>query len=384
MGTDINVILASFSEAKPRKTVFGNYRIEGDVLKFIANSSDDKYVSTEADFKALIKKVKELDGVFTDQDRKNAIAPDAVKFNSGGMRLYFKFKEENIVARKLNGSIVGNSSVLPLIGRKIAYGHVNHNRSVTPIQTALSRKHLMIPFTVFEQADLDITKFEVIERGSEETVEVEIEEWNHYRGEKTKRIEKRHFTGATLFKVDGKTYLFDIDRREIKHKIFNPFLVQLTKSAKTIAEAYEILKPEDVKRAEKAGLKVLRQGEWFFIPAPKFSPPKLNETEKLLAVIGGSRWGTEQSIKRVFQKDAKNLEKKAQAAFEKSVKPIQLRAGQNRPNSVETGIVLNGETFVTGTIEHDGREHAPLKLTGWYQAVPNTSTRSFTITGDVD
>ena len=44
----------------------------------------------------------------------------------------------------------------------------------------------------------------------------------------------------------------------------------------------------------------------------------------------------------------------------------------------------NKSHLVSGYVEHSGREHAKLVLKGWFKAIPNTSTRSFTITGDVD
>jgi hypothetical protein len=89
------------------------------------------------------------------------------------------------------------------------------------------------------------------------------------------------------------------------------------------------------------GKQVLRQGEWFFVSTNV--DPKGNE-----------------------------------------IKPMELRAGANRPNRAELGFQNGNETYVSGTITHSGREHAPLKLKGWYTVFPNTAIESFTITGDID
>lgn len=97
----------------------------------------------------------------------------------------------------------------------------------------------MIPFTVFSQAGLDLDKYVLIDRGPESTVTVSVE--SNERDDDNNRImidESRHFTGASLFEVDGKSYLFDIDQIEITHKIFNAFLVAVTPGVRTIAEAY--------------------------------------------------------------------------------------------------------------------------------------------------
>ena len=102
----------------------------------------------------------------------------------------------------------------------------------------------------------------------------------------------------------------------------------------------ENLKPQSVKDAEQKGLKVLRQGEWFFIPVEgEFDAKKRVATS----------WD-----KRTFE-------------------PLVLRAGRNRPNNVSKHALVNGVEHVTGLVEHSGREHASLELKGWYLPVPNTS-----------
>lgn len=59
-------------------------------------------------------------------------------------------------------------------------------------------------------------------------------------------------------------FLFGYDERRI-------FISSLAEEdVKTVKEAFESLKPVDVKDAEFQGKKVKRQGEWFFIPISKF------------------------------------------------------------------------------------------------------------------
>lgn len=248
---------------------------------------------------------------------------------------------------------IGNSSVLPLLGRKVAFGHEVLNRTETEIQRYISSFIPMVPFSVFKEAKLNLFKMTILERGKPSQVTRRVQTGWDYKTDKPKmREETVHFTGASLFKVEDKTFLFDIDQREIKHKIFNPFLVQLVHDVATIKEAYQSLKPIQVIEAEKNGLKVLRQGEWFFIPVDgQFEAEKERNS-----------WSNKLEYKR-----------------------FTLQAGPNRPNHVNRGLTLpNGDVLVTGTVKHSGREHAALLLKQWYKAVPNTSTRSFTITGDVD
>lgn len=265
---------------------------------------------------------------------------------------------QNIIALRIerNGQtlFIGNSSVLPLIGRSVSFGRESLNRSVSEVQTRLSRHIQMIPFSVFVEANLDLTKINILDRGPEKTVTRIETKYDAKKREDVKIDVDVHFTGASLFEVQGRLFLFDIDQREIKHKIFNAFLVELTTPSKTIADAYQSLKPQAVIDAEKAGLEVKRQGEWFFIPVK-------GEFE---AVTHRPQWGNDKG---------------------KTVPmPLDLRAGQNRPNKVTMHAIVKGETLVSGRCEHSGREHATLMLKGWFKAVPNTSVQSFTLTGDVD
>lgn len=66
---------------------------------------------------------------------------------------------------------------------------------------------------------------------------------------------------------------------------------------KTVAEAYESLKPESVKIAEKLGRKVLRQGDMFFIRDKKLAVPEGEEPLPGL-FLHNSNHAAEESIKR--------------------------------------------------------------------------------------
>lgn len=262
--------------------------------------------------------------------------------------------EQDIIALKIERAnetlFVGNSSILSLIGRTVSFGNVSNNRSVTEVQTRLSRHIQMIPFSVFMEAGLNLLNIDILDRGAEETLVRQEIKYDSKLKKNVPHDVEIHYTGASLFKVDGKTFLFDIDRREINHKIFNAFMVQLQTEVSTIGEAYEALKPKEVLDAEAKGLEVLRQGEWFFVP-----------------------------VKGEYEA------KKASGRFDKKqYEPMTLQAGRNRPNTVQKYAVVGKNTYVTGTVEHSGREHHPLMLRGWFKPVVNTSIQSFTLTGDVD
>jgi len=245
-------------------------------------------------------------------------------------------RDKDVIAIKFKDITIGNSSALKLEDR------FSRSRE-TEVQRLLSTKVQMIPFEVFKQANLDLSKFKLLDKGQSETL-TRIDKKYDYKTEKEVITETpQHFTGASLFKVDSEVFLFDVDRNEINNGIINPFLVKLSdKTVTTIKDAYESLKPEIVKDAEKQGLEVKRQGEWFFIP--------------IFNIISDTT----------------------------EVKEMFLRAGNNRPNRVEKGFENNKMFFVKGKVSHTGREHKDINLKVWHQAIPNTATTSWTVTGDID
>lgn len=68
-----------------------------------------------------------------------------------------------------------------------------------------------------------------------------------------------HRIGASLFEHSGKYYLAAMDEGSY-------FISVLPDSCEKVSKAFEILKPEIAKKAERQGRNVLRQGEWFMIP----------------------------------------------------------------------------------------------------------------------
>jgi hypothetical protein len=361
---DLDKVIQKFLTGK-EKGVSGNYRIDGDRLIWRTSRKEDIrfyfYSGETSDNSKTISNAEHFIGLVESgsiEDLKKAMK------GKGSDSVYFKYHatKEDVIAVRLKRPTevyyVGNSSILPLIGARMAYGNEQRNRSETDVQRRLSRLIPMFPFVALIQADLDLTKLNVLERGSEGKVSRKRTEYNYRTGKQETRIETVHFTGASLIEVEGVHFLFDIDRREVEHKIFNPFMVQLKGKPKTIATAYESLKPDEVKKAEAKGIKVLRQGEWFFIPTSKKLKP-ITQEERI------SEWKPGIKPKRV------NV-------------PGTLRAGQNRPNRTEMFAFHGKEIYVKGLVEHSGREHEPILLKQWCRAIPNTSVRSFTITGDID
>ena len=317
---------------------------------------------------------------------------------------------ENIAVKLTSGLVISNANRLEYCESSMAWGNrvsgTRWGNAQTKTQRTLEKNGAMpVPFSVFEQAKLDISMVRVVDKAKAENLRIITEK---YEGGKTvKEIEKRHYVGACLLEVDGTFFLFDIDREELKHKLFNPFVVKLPREAKTIKEAYDILIPDAVKKAIKTKRRWERQGEWFFVFRYKNLPKLPKAPKELQAIVdnpphvkdfGGMadtddyKEGETWCI--TFDDDANRVkylaaceqhEKTKQEIRDYSTHEGELRQGTSRPNTVEKYIKVGDKVLVTGKISHTGREHRDLLLKdGWYEAIPNTAVGSWQVSGEID
>jgi len=289
---------------------------------------------------------------------------------------------ETPIVAKLNGQLIGNSARLDTVLRLREF---RSSVAVIPEQEALTNVLPMIPFSTIKEAGLSLASYRELDKSNDETVWLKqkanwqsenqvkfLETRSNVRNVKAEVMESndklfsvtfeesRHFTGARLFTCADAMgtvarFLLDIDREEINHGIFNPFMVRLKpdSEANTIAQAYAELKPQAVIDAENQGLTVIRQGEWFFIPV-------------------------------VYQNLCEGTFNERTKGLKDWQKQGRLQVGRNRPNIVQMFQQMSSGTCVKGKIEHSGREHRTVTLEKWHLAVPNTASVSWQVSGDID
>ncbi|MHC4219214.1 MAG: hypothetical protein ACYSU7_12255 [Planctomycetota bacterium] len=157
-------------------------------------------------------------------------------------------------------------------------------------------------------------------------------------------------------------------------------------SAAGVAQALEALKPEAVQEAEEAaGLKGrdrkrrknparVRQGEWFFIPAPTLRvDERMVLRREPLRRGGGSPHWAEYAYRTG-----------GETVFVNYLFPNGLTAQEHaqwrRENrrviaSVRWQLMLRDpDVYVKGTVKH--RDHATIRLDGWHRVMMNTETMS--------
>lgn len=248
---------------------------------------------------------------------------------------------------------LGNSSRMQVEGTNVAFGRRTRVWRESQSQRIMQRMGVpMLPFQAFNEAGLKVTATRIIDQSGAETVK------RHVRTDKkgNKTFQDVHFTGASLFQNGTSQFLFDIDRLEIEHGVFNPFIVELPKKVSTIAEAYDSLIPLAVRTAIAEGKEVKRQGEHFFI--------KVADADAFKADKAPRRDWDEQDAETRFVEG-------------------RMSAQGNRDHVATR---FNAKTgYVSGFVKHQGREHLDTDLTsGWWKPVPNTAVKAFTITGDID
>jgi hypothetical protein len=318
---------------------------------------------------------------------------------------------EQIAYKMADGSILMNSNQLKYVGRKMAWGReVRRYHEESQEQIWLRDLGCIpIPFTLFEETNTDVRDFSWIVKPIAEAVVLK-------NGNIVIEEQSRHFSGGCLFAIDNETYLFDIDRQELNHGIFNAFVTKLPSRVDTIKDAYDLLMPDEVKKAINGGIEVNRQGEFFFVKVSEECPVKVELTneEKEILKFPPSRegFGISPRVNMTFISDDRdpyienhyklpltNINTPETEEFQKyalQYKAIHDKyiAGQSIPgvlgksssgsHNVEKFVKFGDDTFVSGTVKQQRREHADLTLNGWFKVYGNTGTISWTITGNID
>lgn len=115
----------------------------------------------------------------------------------------------------------------------------------------------------------------------------------------------RHVLGESVFRATYTTYSREAGYQDISawflsafdHQETNQhyFLCQLPGPAVSVKDALEVLRPQEVKDADRHGLTVTRQGDVFAVPAPISTREvrKLGESQRMAQLLGTSHIATE-------------------------------------------------------------------------------------------
>lgn len=215
------------------------------------------------------------------------------------------------------------------------------------LRESLTRKKVkfaIIPFSALNSAGIDISRIKYIDLEKEKTMLVKIK---NKAGEMEEKL--RHLLGSVVFEFNNRYFLSGVDESGT-NAWRSYFLAELPYKVSSVEEAYNALKPEEVKQAERLGLEVKRQGEWFFIPVDKEINIKLNKE--------------------------KNVSRSAL---------LPNRDRNRRLMHLATRLFTdNKKMYAKGTVRHLEKQHRMLTLPSWYEVYENTQINSWVSSGKID
>jgi hypothetical protein len=166
----------------------------------------------------------------------------------------------------------------------------------------------------------------------------------------TRRV---HTLGDTVVRVRDHYYLSAVDPTGVGRGMY--FLAELhtDHAPQSLADAFDSLKPDAVRKAEAEGRDVKRQGEWFAIPTKRLTSELMRDVERDAAIYRQHH---------VLGRDGHHEIEEA----------VIYRAGDRK-----------GEVYARGVFRHTEGEHHNLDLgtIRWHQVVHNNQGASYTLTG---
>ena len=151
-----------------------------------------------------------------------------------------------------------------------------------------------------------------------------------------------------------------IDRLLCGHDEREYFIASLPSDARitTIEQAIDSLKRNPVREAERRGEKVIRQGEWYFIPQPNFEEEgsHIHQNEPLVRRVRGRMAGTPHMASEVIRTGSETT-RVGTGRYDKEGNEIMRE--MSRVESV----------YARGTVSHP--DHKTIKLQGWHLVVMN-------------
>jgi hypothetical protein len=178
----------------------------------------------------------------------------------------------------------------------------------------------------------------------------EITEKDKHGQPQTRRV---HTLGDSVVRVHDRYYLSAVDPTGQGAGMY--FLAELLadRPPATLAEAFNFLKPREVREAEARGANVRRQGEWFAIPTQHLTSELMRDVDRGLAVY---------RQRHVLGRDGHHQLEEA----------VLYQVGPRK-----------GEVYARGMLTHTQDEHVDLDLgtIRWHKVVHSIQGASYTLSG---
>jgi hypothetical protein len=133
-----------------------------------------------------------------------------------------------------------------------------------------------------------------------------------------------------------------------------------------VREAVQRARPKDALRRRNTAY--VRQGEWFFVPAPQMDPPAALVLSNEPLVRGGG--GKPHMVERVFRRGGEVVYVSPRFPQGITETAFARLPESDRRSSTWTRMVRDPEMYAQGTIRHP--DHATIVLRDWHRVLVNT------------
>lgn len=160
-----------------------------------------------------------------------------------------------------------------------------------------------------------------------------------------------HTLGDTVIQLRDHYYVSAVDETGVGRGLY--FFTELAtrRQPHSLSDALGLLKPAVVQEAERAGLEVRRQGEWFAIPDSATTRELMRDVRE--------GWATFRS-RHVLGRDGHH----------RLTEVVTYEHGPKK-----------GRVYARGTMRHTRGEHRMLSLPGWYRIVHSVQGQSYSLSG---
>jgi hypothetical protein len=274
---------------------------------------------------------------------------------------------------KSDGAIFSYGRHFPLVvqipggflvnGSRYSVSTARHQNLALRALAESRQRYAVVPFNAIERAMAALKQKAAYPflSGLKEAVSITIpssgERWRSVEYKKpdgTVAHRSVHTLGDSVIRVRDHDFVSAVDETGVGRGIY--FFTQLPrrKTPSTLQEALDMLKPPLVRNAEKEGLEVRRQGEWFAVPVRIGTRQLMRDVRRGVAVLG---------LNHVLGREGHHQLTHA----------VIYKYGPEK-----------GQVFAHGSMRHTRGEHRLLTLPAWSRIVHSVQGRSYSLSGNFD
>lgn len=251
-------------------------------------------------------------------------------------------------------------------GNRYSVSTARHQHLVFGVLAEEGQRYAVVPFAALRMAAMTSGptrpwRFVTVPEGLKAAVSIVVpsggERWieagTYRKADGSTATRWIHTLGDSVIRIHEQCYVSAVDETGAGRGTY--FLAELPekRQPQSIAQALELLKPQPVRDAEKNGLVVRRQGEWFAIPSQTDTRRLMRDVRSGLAV---------RRHNHVLGRDGHH----------RLTDAVIYRYGPNK-----------GRVLARGTMRHTRGEHLMLALPSWSHIV-RAPHRSYSLGGNFD